>query len=117
MHQIVAQCGIDRLRIVFALQLFFVDADQFLTFARVLPKTVVSDPVKPGGETRLAPKVAQILVGAQKRLLREVIGQPNVAASELAKETAHSRLMISDQFSEGIMIVINKSPSNKLRIC
>jgi len=57
-HQIMAQCRIGCLRIVLALQLFFVDPDDFLSFARVLPKTVVSDPVKPGGEPRLAPKAA-----------------------------------------------------------
>ena len=116
-HQIVAQTRIDCLRIVFALQLLFVNADEFLTFARVLTKTVVSDPVKPGGETRLSPKAAQVFIGAQKRLLREIIGQTNVAASELAKETAHSRLMISNQLCECVMIVIKKGPSNKLRIC
>ena len=112
----MAKSGIDGLRVLFRLQLSFVDANEFLSFPRFLPETIISDPIKPGRKTRLAAKAAQVFVGAQKRFLRQIVGQRNIGADQLAEETSHTRLMIPDQFRESVVVVINKNAGNEVSI-
>ena len=115
-REIMAESGIDSLRIMFRLQLSFIDANEFLSFARFLAETIVSDPVKPGREARFAPKAAQVFVGAQKRFLRQIVRERNICADKLAKQTSYAGLMISDQFREGVMVVIEKNAGNEICI-
>src|SRR5215218_2907918 len=104
--EVVPERGINRLRIVFGLELRLINPDQLFPFARVLPEAVVSDPVKPGGELRLPAKAADVLVGTQKSLLREVVREREVGACELTKQTAHGRLMIAHQLGEGMVVIL-----------
>jgi hypothetical protein len=112
----MAKSGIDGLRIVFRLQLSFIDANEFLSFSRFFPETIVGDPVKPGGETRLAPETAEVFVGPQKRFLGEVVRQRDIGADQLAEQTSHTRLMVPDQFRKGVVVVINKNACNEVCI-
>src|SRR5436190_19239680 len=93
-REIMAESGIDGLRIVFGLQLSFIDANELLSFPRFLPETVVGDPVKPGRKTRFPAEAAQVFVGAQKRFLGEVVGERNIGADQIAQQTPDSRLVI-----------------------
>jgi hypothetical protein len=96
--------------------LFFINPDQFLPAAGVLAKTVVGDPVKPGRETCLAPKTTDMFVSAQKSFLSEIIGQCDIGAGELSKQTAHGRLMPPNQFSKCMLVVINKNSGDEVSI-
>ena len=71
----MTESGIDGLRIVFGLQLSFIDANELLSFPRLFPETIVGDPVKPGRKTRFTPEAAEVFVGPQKRFLREIVRQ------------------------------------------
>jgi hypothetical protein len=106
LREVVAEGWIDGLRIIFPLQLSFIDANEFLSFARFFAETIVGNPVKPGREAGLAPKAAEVFVGAQKCFLGKIVREGNIGADELAEQTAHARLMIPDQFREGVMVVI-----------
>ena len=67
----------------FLLPLRFIDPDQFLPLPRVLAEAIVSDSVKPGRKFGLPAKAADVLVSANERFLREIIGQGEIAAREL----------------------------------
>jgi hypothetical protein len=114
--KIMAKSGIDGLRVVFGLQLSFVNANEFLSFPRFLSKTVVGDSVKPGGKTGFAAKAAQVLVGLEKCLLREIVREGDIAADQIPEQTSHTRLMIPNQFSESVMVVINNNSCNEVCI-
>ena len=114
--EIMAESGIDGLRIMFRLQLSFIDANELLSFAGLLAETIVSDPIKPGRETGLAAKAAKIFVSAQKGFLREIVRQRNIGANQLAEQTSHARLMISHQLGEGVVVVIDKNTSDEVCI-
>ncbi len=116
MHKIMSQTGIDSLRIVLRLQQFLIHADKLFAAARILAKTVVSDSVKPCRKSRLTAKATDVLVSANKSFLREIIGQGNVCACELSKQTAHARLVPPHQFAERVLIVIGKNSRDKVRI-
>jgi len=116
-REIMSQSGIDGLRIVFGLELSFIDANELLSFPRFFPETIVGDPVEPGGETRFAPETAEILVGLEKRLLRQVVRQGDIGADQLTEQTSHTRLMIPDQFGKSVVVVINKNACNEVCIC
>src|SRR6266853_3048855 len=109
MHKIVSQTGIDSLWIMLRLQLRFIHADKLFAFACILAKTVVSDSIKPGGKSRFAAEAADVLVNAKKSFLRQIVGQGNVCACELAKQTAHAGLMAAHQLAERVLIVIGKN--------
>lgn len=113
----MSQSWINRLRIMFGLQLSFIDANQFLPFPRFFPETVVGDPVKPGGKTRFAPEAPQVLVSPQKRFLREVVGEGDVRPDQVPEQTPDARLMIPDQLRKGVVVVINKDARNEVCIC
>ena len=89
-REIMAESGIDGLRIVFRFQLSLIDANQFLSFPRFFPETIVGDPVKPGRKTGLAPEAPKVLVSAEKRFLREIVGQGDIAPDQIAKQTSDS---------------------------
>ena len=114
--EIMSESGIDRLRILFGLQLSFIDANQLLSFARFFPETVVSDPIKPGRKAGLTAKAAEIFVGPQKGFLREIVRERNIRPDQLAEQTSHTRLMISHQFREGMVVVIDKNTSDEVCI-
>src|SRR4051812_48854707 len=116
-REIMSQSGIDGLRIVFGLQLSFIDANEFLSFPRFFPKTVVGDPVKPGRKTRFAAEAAQVFVSLEKRLLGQVVGEGDVRPDKVPEQTSHARLMIADQLGKGVVVVINKNARNEVCIC
>ena len=115
-REIMSQSGIDGLRIVFGLQLSFIDANELLSFPRFFPETIVGNPVKPGRETRFATEAAQVFVSLEKCLLREVVRKGNVRPDQVPEQTAHARLMIPDQLRKGVMVVINKDARNEVCI-
>lgn len=94
----------------------FINANELFSFAGLFPETVVSDPVEPGRKTRLPTKAAEVLVSAQERLLGEIVRERNIGADELAKQTAHARLMIPDQLGKGVVIIIEKNASDEVCI-
>lgn len=115
-REIMSESGIDRLRIVFGFQLSFIDANQFLSFPRFFPETVVSDPVKPGRKTRLAAEAAQVFVGLEKRFLGEIVREGDIRPHQLPEQTSHTRLVIPDQLRKGVVVVINKNARNEVCI-
>ena len=102
--------------ILFALQSLFIDADELFAPPRVFAKTVIRDPVKPGGKTRFAAKAADIFISAQKSFLGEIIGQSDVATRKLPKQTSHARLMPPDQFTESVLVIIDKNSCDEVCI-
>ena len=114
--EIMSESGIDRLWIVFGLQLSFIDANELLSFARLFAETIVGDPIKPGRKAGLAAEAAEILVGPQKGFLREIVRERNIGADQLAEQTSHARLMISHQLGEGMVVVIDKNTSDEVCI-
>src|SRR3954463_16426275 len=113
----MSESGIDGLWIVFGLQLSFIDANEFLSFPRFFPETVVGDPVKPGGKTRFATEAAQVLVSPEKSFLSQVVRERDIRPDQIPEQTSHGRLMIPDQLSKGMMVVINKNARNEVCIC
>ncbi|MEN3370953.1 MAG: hypothetical protein V7609_3096 [Verrucomicrobiota bacterium] len=114
--EIMAKRGIDGLGIVFPFQLSFIDANQFFSFTRFLAKAIIRDPIKPRRETRFPPEAAEILVGSQKSLLREIVRERDIGANKLTEQTPDARLMIPDQFSKGMVIIIDKNASDEICI-
>jgi hypothetical protein len=115
-REIVAQSGIGCLRIMLTFQLSFIDANELFSLPGFLAETIVGDPVEPGGKTRFPPKAAEIFVGAQKRLLREIVRERNIGADELAKQTSDAGLMISHQLRKGVVIIIEKNAGDEVCI-
>ena len=114
--EVMAESGIDGLRIVFRLQLSFIDANELLSFAGFFAETIVGDPIKPGRKAGLAAEAAEIFVGPQKSFLREIVRERNIRADQLAEQTSHARLMIPHQFREGMVVVIDKNTSDEVCI-
>jgi hypothetical protein len=115
-REIMSESGIHRLRIVFGLELSFIDANEFLSFPRLFPKTVVSNPVKPGRKTRFTAKAPQVFVSLEKGLLREIVRQGDIRPDKVAEQTSHARLVIPDQLRKGVVVVINKNARNEVCI-
>jgi hypothetical protein len=114
--EIMSESGIDGLRIVFRLQLSFIDANQLLPFASLFPETIVSDPIEPGRKTGLAAKAAEVFVSAQKGLLREIIRERNIGADQRPEQTSHARLMISHQLGKGMVVILDKNTGDEVCI-
>jgi hypothetical protein len=112
----VAKSGIGGLRVMFCLQLSFINANELLSFAGLFAETIVSDPVKPRRKTRLSAEGAEILIRTQKRFLRQVVRERDISADELAEQTSHARLMIPHQFRKGMVVVIEKNAGDKVCI-
>src|SRR5438874_3444433 len=117
MHKIVYQTGIDSPGIVLGLQPLLIHADKLFAAARILAKTVVSDSIKPCGKSRFTTKAPDVLVNAQKSFLRQIVGEGDICACELPKQTAHARLVPPHQFAESVLIVIGKNSRDETRIC
>ena len=115
-REIVSESGIDGLRIMFGLELSFIDANQLLPFPRFFPKTVVCNSVKPGRKTGFATEAAQIFVGLEKRFLRQIVCQGDIRPDKVAEQTSHARLVIPDQLRKGMVVVINKNARNEVCI-
>ena len=116
MHEIVFQGWVDGLRILLGLESRLVDANQFLSLAGLLAEAVIGNAIKPGRKFRLAAKAADVFVSAQKSFLGQIVGQGEVAPRELPQETTHRRLVIAHQFGEGVVIIIEKNPCDKIGI-
>lgn len=116
MGEIVAQGRVGRVRIMLGLQLSFIDANELLSFAGFLAKAVVGNPVEPGRKAGFPAKAAEVFIGTQKGLLRQIVRERNIAADELAEQTSHARLMISDQLREGVVVIIEKNAGDEVCI-
>jgi len=116
MHEIVFQGRVGGLWILLGREQFFVDSDQLLSFAGLLAETVIGDAIKPGGEFRLLPKAADVLVSAQKSLLSEVICQGQIISRKLSEQAADRGLVIPDQLGKGVVIIVNQDPRNKIGV-
>jgi hypothetical protein len=114
--EIMSKSGIDRLRIVFRLQLSFIDANELLSFPGLFAETVVGDPIKPGRKTGFAAKAAEIFVSAQESFLGQIVRERNIGPDKLAEQTSHARLMISHQLGKGMVVVIDKNASDEVCI-
>ena len=114
--QVMAEPRIGCLRIMLGFQLSFINANEFLSFSSFLTETVVGNPVKPGRKTRLAPEAPKVLVSAEKRFLREIVSQGDIAPDQVPEQTSHSRLVISDQLRKRVVVVINKNACNEVCI-
>ena len=114
--EIMSESGIDGLRIVFGLQLSFIDANEFLSFARFFPETIVGDPVKPGRKPRFTAEAAEVLISPKKRFLREIVRQGDVAPDQVPEQTSDARLVIPNQLRKGVVVVINKNACNEVCI-
>src|ERR1700750_677029 len=112
----MSESGIDGLGIVFGLELSFIDANEFLSFPRLFPKTVVGNPVKPGRKTRFAAKAAQIFVSLEEGFLREIVRERDIRPDEVAEQTPHARLVIANQLRKGVVVVINENARNEVCI-
>jgi hypothetical protein len=115
-REIMAESGIDGLRIVFRFQLSFIDANQLFSFPGFFPETIVGDPIKPGRKTGFAAEAAQVFVGPQKCFLRQIVRERNIGTDQLTEQTSHSRLMIPDQLRKSVVVVIDKNACNKFCI-
>jgi hypothetical protein len=115
-RKIMSESRIDRLRIVFGFQLSFIDANEFLSFPRFFPKTIVGNPVKPGRKTRFAAKAAQIFVSLEEGFLREIVRQRDIGPDKVPEQTSHGRLVIPDQLRKGVVVVINENARNEVGI-
>jgi hypothetical protein len=114
--EIMAESWVNGLRIMFGLQLSFIDANEFLPFTRFFAETIVGDAVKPGRKTRFAAKAAQILVSAQKGFLRQIVCQGDIRPDQIAEQTPDGGLMIPDQFRKSVVVVIDKDTCNEVSI-
>jgi hypothetical protein len=112
----MSESRIDGLRIVFGLELSFIDANEFLPFPRLFPKTVVGNPVKPGRKTRFTAKAAQVFISLEKRFLRQDVRERDIRPDKVAEQTSHARLVIPDQLRKGVVVVINKNARNEVCI-
>jgi hypothetical protein len=115
-REILAQSGVGCLWIMLGFQLSFINANELFSFAGFFAETIVSDPVEPGRKARFSAKAAEVFVSAQKRLLREIVRERNIAADELAKQTSHAGLMISHQLRKGVVIIIEKNAGDEVCI-
>jgi hypothetical protein len=114
--EIMSESGIDGLRILFGRQLSFIDANEFLSFARFFPETIVGNPVKPGRKTRFAAETPKIFVGAQKSFLGQIVRKGDVGSDQIAEQTSNGRLVIPDQLRKSVVVVINKDSCNEICI-
>jgi len=114
--QIVAQSGVGRLRIMFAFQLSFIDANELFSFAGLFAETIVSDPVEPGRKTCFAAEAAEVLVGAQKSFLRQIVRERDIGANQLAEQTPDARLMIPHQLRKRVVVVTKKNAGDEVCI-
>jgi hypothetical protein len=112
----MTESGVDGLWIVFRRELSFIDANQFLSFPRFFPETVVGDPIKPGRKTRFAAEAPQVFVGAQKSLLGQIVRERDVGSDQVAEQTSDGRLVIPDQLRKSVVVVINKDSRNEVCI-
>lgn len=112
----MAKRGIDGLGIMFPFQLSFINANQLLSFPSFFAKAIIRDPIKPSGEARLPAEAAEVLVGAQKSLLREIVRERDIGADKLAEQTSDARLMIPDQLPKGVVVILEKNASDEICI-
>ena len=114
--EIMAESGVDGLRIMFRLQLSFVDANQFLSFSRFLPETIVGDPIKPGRKTSFPPETAKVFVSAQKGFLGQIVRQRNIGPDKLAEQTPNGRLVVAHQLGERVVVILEKNAGDEVCI-
>ena len=86
MHKIMSQSRVHSLRVLFGLPLLLIDPNELFAFTSVFAKTIVGDPIKPGVKFCFTTKAPDVLVSAKERVLRQIVGQRDVAPSELAQQ-------------------------------
>jgi hypothetical protein len=96
--------------------LFLINSDELLPASRVLAKAIVGNPIKPGGKFRFAAEAANVFVSTNKSVLRQIVGEGEIAAGKLAQQTSHARLMPTNQLAKSVLVVINKNSGNKAGI-
>ena len=104
------------MRVVLTLELRLINADELLPPPRVFAVAVVGDPIKPGGELRLAAETADVLVGFKEGFLGEVIGERHVGAREISEQTTYRGLMPPHQLGKRVMVIIEKNPGDEVCI-
>ena len=114
--EIMAESRVDGLRIMFRLQLSFVDANQFFSFPGFLAETIVGDPIKPGRKTSLAPEAAKVLVSAQKGFLGEIVRQRNIGPDKLAEQAPNARLVVAHELGERVVVILEKNAGDEVCI-
>ena len=57
-----------------------------------------------------------MLVSPDKGFLRQIIRQREIGPGKLAEQTSHGRLMSPDQFTKGVLVVLDKNTSEEVRI-
>ena len=90
--------------------------DRWVLAAAGRPKPVVSDSVQPGAEGRRALKFRETPIGFKECLLREIVGQRQLATRQPAQESAQRRLVLADEFSEGMPIVVGQDAGDEFCI-
>ena len=93
-----------------------INPDKLFAASRFFSETVIGDAIKPGGKASFTTKAANVFVGAQKGLLRQIIRQRQVGARKLPQETSDRRLVPTDQLTEGVLVIIDKNSSDEVRI-
>ena len=94
----------------------FINAHQFLPPARLSPEAIIGDAIEPGREFRFPAKTSDVFIGTQKSFLGKVVGQGQVGSGKLPEQAAHARLMPADQLAKGVLVIIDKNSSDKVRI-
>lgn len=102
--------------ILLSMQDLFIDSHQLFAAPRVLTEDIIGDPVEPCREPCFPPKTADVLVGAQKGFLGQIIGQGEICAGKLTQQTADARLMPPDQFTESMLVLVDQNPGDEVRI-
>ena len=115
-RQIVSQTGINRLRVVFHLQLLLIQTHHLFAAASIFAKTVVRNPVQPRRKSRLAAETADIFIGAKKSFLSQIIRQSQIGARELPQQPTHAGLMPAHKFRKSVVIVIDKNARDEIGI-
>ena len=116
MHKIMSETGIDCLRVLLRLQNVFIDPDQLLPAPRVFTEYIIGNSIEPRRETSFPAETANMFIGLEKSLLREVIGESRVGSSKLAQQAAYGRLVPTDQLAESVLVFIDKDSSDKVGI-
>jgi hypothetical protein len=61
-------------------------------------------------------KPGEASVGLDERFLRQIIGQRVSATRQPAQESAHRRLVLADEFAEGVPVVVGQHTGDEFCI-
>jgi len=112
----MSQTSVDSLWIMLRLQLLLIHAHELFAAPCVLAKTIVCDSIKPCGKPCITAKAPNVFVRAKKSFLREIVGQSNICARELAQQTTHAGLMAAHELAECVLIIIDNNSRDEVSI-